>query len=535
MDRGARALTGTRTPSAWALGLLPAAFLGVFFAWPVVDVLRRGASTTGIDVLGLSSTRHILWFTTWQAIVSTGLTLVAGLPLGFVLHRFAIPGRRLALALVTVPFVLPTVVVGTAFRAILPSSWVGGIGAILLAHVFFNVAVVVRVVGGLWAHLDPRYEAAARTLGASPWRAFRTVTWPLLRPAVAAAAALVFLFTFTSFGVVLVLGGPSTVTLEVEIYRRTAELLDLPGAAALAMVQLVVLVAVLVVSGRLQARLAVRQRLRPADEVLARPAGRGAWALVFVAAAEVGLLVLPLLALGIRSLRVGGHWGLSWWRNLFSAPVTTRDVDVRAALQVSAGYACATVVIAVGIGGLASCAIAYARRRGGWLDAGLMLPLGTSGVTVGFGFLLAFSRSPLDLRDSVFLIPLAHALVAIPLVVRTVLPVLRSLDVRLRDVAATLGASPRRAWWTVDGRALARALGVGAGFAAAVSLGEFGATAFLYRAGSPTLPVAVVRLLSRPGEANAGTATAAATLLMLVTALAVLLTDRWRPSVTGGL
>jgi thiamine transport system permease protein len=535
VDRGRQPIAGARTPPAWALGLLPAVFLAVFFGWPVVDVLRRGASTSGLDVLRLHSTWRILWFTTWQATASTVLTVAAGLPLAFVLHRYALPARRLVLALVTVPFVLPTVVVGAAFRALLPASWIGGVGPILLAHVFFNVAVVVRVVGGLWAHLDPRYEAAARSLGAPPWRVFRTVTWPLLRPAVAAAAVLVFLFTFTSFGVVLVLGGPSTVTLEVEVYRRTAELLDLPGAAVLALVQLVLLAVVLVVSGRLQARLAVRQRTRAADEVLGRVRGRGGRLLVGVAALEVVLIALPLAALGFRSVRVGGHWGLDWWRALFAAPVTTRDVDVGAALRVSAGYAAATVVIAVVIGGLAACAVAYARRYGSWLDAGLMLPLGTSAVTVGFGFLLAFSRSPMDLRDSVLLVPLAQALVAVPLVVRTVLPVLRSVDVRLRDVASTLGASPWRAWWTVDGRALSRALAVGAGFAAAVSLGEFGATVFLYRAASPTLPVAVARLLSRPGEANAGTAAAAATLLMLVTGLAVLLTDHWRPSVTGGL
>ena len=108
-------------------------------------------------------------------------------------------------------------------------------------------------------------------------------------------------------------------------------------------------------------------------------------------------------------------------------------------------------MIAVTIGGLAACAIAYARRHGAWLDAGLMLPLSTSAVTVGFGFLLAFSHPPLNLRNSILLIPLAHALVAIPLVVRTVLPVLRSVDSRLRDVAATLGASPWRAWWSIDG------------------------------------------------------------------------------------
>lgn len=523
------------TPPAWVLGLLPVAFLVVFLAWPVGTVLARGLDGSTLDVLTRASTRSIAWFTLWQAVVSTGLTVVLGLPIAFALHRYRLPGRRFLLAVVTVPFVLPTVVVGTAFRAVLPAPMIGTVAAILVAHVFFNIAVVVRVVGGLWAHLDPRYDQAARTLGATPWYAFRTVTWPLVRPAVLAAAALVFCFTFTSFGVVLVLGGPAHPTLEVEIYRRTAQLLDLGGAAAIAVVQLLAVGLVLLVSSRLQACLAVRQRSRPAGEVLGPVRSPAARALVAVVLVEITLLAVPMIALVVRSVRVRDHWGLAWWRSLFATPVTTRDVDIAASMRTSLGYAAATVVVAVVVGGLAACAVAYARRGGRALSTWLMLPLGASAVTVGFGLLLTFSRPPLDLRGSVALVPLGHALVAIPLVVAVTLPVLRSLDPRLREVAATLGASSWRTWRTVDGRALAPALAVGAGLAAAVSLGEFGATAFLARSGEPTLPVVVVRLLGRPGEANVGTAAAAATLLMLVTACVVLVAERWRTERAGTL
>ncbi|HYN75327.1 MAG TPA: iron ABC transporter permease [Candidatus Limnocylindria bacterium] len=510
-------------------------FLVVFLAWPVGTVLARGLEGSAWEVLSRSSTRSIAWFTVWQAVVSTLLTLVAGLPIAYVLHRYRLPARRLLLAVVTVPFVLPTVVVGTAFRTVLPQEWIGTVTAIVIAHVFFNVAVVVRVVGGLWSRLDPRYDQAARSLGASPWYAFRTVTWPLVRPAVLAASALVFCFTFTSFGVVLVLGGPTHPTLEVEIYRRTAQLLDLPGAAAIAVVQLLAVATVLLVSARLQDRLAVRQRSRPAGEQLGPVRGLPAHALVAVVLAEIALIAVPMAALLVRSLRVGDGWGLAWWRVLFAAPVTTRDVDIVASVRTSLGYAAATAVVAVVIGGLAACAVAYSRRGGRALETWSMIPLGASAVTVGFGLLLAFSRPPLDLRGSVVLVPLGHALVAIPLVLAVTLPVLRALDPRLREVATTLGASPWRTWRTVDGRALAPALAVGAGLAAAVSLGEFGATAFLARTGEPTLPVVVVRLLGRPGEANVGTAAAAATLLMVVTAAIVLLADRWRTERAGTL
>jgi thiamine transport system permease protein len=524
-----------RPPAGRWFALLPVLFVGLFFAWPLVTVLSRGLSGSGLDVLTSTSTWRVVRFTTLQALLSTTLTLLLGLPAAYAVQRLDFRGRRLLVAVLTVPFVLPTVVVGAAFRALLPEAWSGTLAAILVAHVFFNLAVVVRVVGGFWAHLDDRYEQAARTLGAGPITVWRTVTWPLLRPAVLAAGALVFLFTFSSFGVVLVLGGPTTTTLEVEIYRRTVELFDLPGAAMLCVLQIVAVVLVLLVTSRLQRRLTVRQRLARAS-VSARPvrttADRVVLGLVVV---EAALVALPLLALARSSVRVGDHWGLDWWRALSVDGPTTRDVAAWSSVRVSLSYAVATVLIAVVVGGAAACAIAYARRGGDTLDAALTLPLGTSAVTVGFGLLITFAVPPFDLRSSWVIVPIGHALVAIPLVVRTVLPVLRALDPRLREVAATLGAAPAYSWWTVDLPVLSRALGVGAGFAAAVSLGEFGATSFLARADAPTLPVQIGRLLARPGEANAGQAAALSVVLVVVTALLVVAVERLRAPAAASL
>jgi thiamine transport system permease protein len=513
---------------------VPAAFLAVFFAWPVLTVLARGLSPDGLALLSDPYTWHVVWFTLGQAVLSTAATLAVAMPGAYVTSRYAFRGRRVLVSVMTVPFVLPTVVVGLAFRAVLPTAWVGTLGAILLAHVFFNYAVVVRVVGGLWGQLDVRYEQAARTLGASGWRAFRTVTWPLLRPAVVAASVLVFLFTFTSFGVVLLLGGPGTTTLEVEVYLRTADLLDLPGAAVLAVLQMVLLGAVLLVSARVQGRGAVRLALRaPGSAPGARVRRPGQAALLGSVLVVVAvLLVVPPAALIAGSFRVGDGWGLAWWRALGSVDAgTTRYAAPLDSVRVSLQYAVVTAVLAVLVGGLAACSVAYARSRSGrLLDAAAMLPLGTSAVTVGFGMLLAFGRAPLDLRGSWMLVPLAHTLVAVPLVLRTVLPVLRAIDPRLRQVAATLGARPVRAWRTVDLPLLGRCLAVGAGFAFAVSLGEFGATAFLARSGTPTLPVQVARLLARPGAMPYGAAMALATVLMLVTVTVLLVADLVQPA-----
>ncbi len=255
-----------------ALLAAPVAFLAVFFVWPVTAIISRGIDANGFrEVLSDDRLRHVAWFTVWQAVASTALTLALAMPGAYVLSRYRFRGRAIVRALVTVPFVLPTVVVGAAFTRLLPGALDDSVWAILIAHAFFNYAVVVRVVGGLWANLDPRLSESAQVLGASRWRSMREIELPLLGPAIAAASAIVFLFTFTSFGVVLLLGGPQHSTLEVEIYRQTAQLLDLEVAAALALVQLVAVVAILIVTNRLQARRSIPRRMRHRDEASVAP------------------------------------------------------------------------------------------------------------------------------------------------------------------------------------------------------------------------------------------------------------------------
>ncbi|WP_327299552.1 MULTISPECIES: iron ABC transporter permease [unclassified Streptomyces] len=533
---------------------VPFAFFAVFFAYPVTAIVGRGLKADGSwqfgrigDVLSRPDILHILWFTSWQACASTGLTLLIALPGAYVFARFDFPCKQLLHAVATVPFVLPTVVVGTAFLALLGR---GGlldqlwgvrldttVWAILLAHVFFNYAVVVRTVGGLWAQLDPRQEEAARVLGASRFAAWRRVTLPALTPAVAAAALMVFLFTFTSFGVVQILGGPTFSTLEVEIYRETAELLDLPTAAVLTLVQFAAVGAILALHAWTVRRRETALSLVDPAQTARRPRGAAQWTLVGgVLAVITVLILLPLGVLVARSLDGPGGYGFTFYRALQSqgAGGGTFLVPPVAAIWNSVRYALAATGIALAVGGLAAAALT---RRAGRLvrgfDALLMLPLGVSAVTVGFGFLITLDKPPLDLRSSWILVPLAQALVGVPFVVRTMLPVLRAVDGRLREAAAVLGASPLRAWREVDLPMVRRALLVAAGFAFAVSLGEFGATAFIARPDNPTLPVAVARLLGRAGELNYGQAMALSTILMLVCAVSLLVLERIRTERSG--
>jgi len=518
---------------------VPIAFLALFFAYPLASILERGLGSgedlaSSLDVLTDQLTRDVVWFTLWQAVVSTALTIAVGLPASYVLGRYTFRGRSVALAAVTVPFVLPTVVVALAFLAVLPEGLERGWAAILIAHVFFNVAVVVRVVGTFWAGLDPRVSEAAATLGAGPLRSLREVTLPLLAPALAAAASIVFLFSFTSFGIVLILGGPRYSTLETEIYNQAVRIFDLRAAAILALVQLVFVALAIWAATRLEQRLAAGGQRRQERDVLRPFRTRTEKA---IATGSLGLLALlvgvPLAVLIERSLAVGNGYSLEAYRTLGRSTDALLATPWEAVVN-SLVYAAVAAAIAAVVGGLAAFAVAGSRHGGTrLLDGLLMIPLGASAVMLGFGFVIAFDTAPIDFRSSPWIVPVVQALVAIPFVVRIVVPTLRAIDDRQREAAAVLGASPGRVRREIDLPVAGRALGVAAGFAFAISLGEFGATVFLARPDSPTLPVAIFRFLSRPGELNAGQAYALAVILMAVVAVSVFSIERIRALRTG--
>lgn len=528
-DRAALSIRAARPGwLAIALAVVPVGVLGIFYLWPLVTLLGRVLDGDAFRrTIGRSGLGEVVWFTCWQAAASTIATLVVGLPIAHLLSRWTFPGRRALSAIVTVPFMLPTVVVGAAFVALLPDRMIGTALAIVLAHVFFNIAVVARVVGALWERIPRDLAAAAATLGAPRWRVTKEITLPLLRPAIVAAASVTFLFTFTSYGVVRVLGGPDTTTIEVEIVRRATQLGDVSGAAVLALLQLAVLALMIGWTMMLQRR---STSLSSTGTVTrARPATTSQrWAIVAGALATAALMLAPLLALVAASVRIGGQWTTTAWTTLGESeirPGLQLGVDPVGAISASLQAAVVATALSVLVGLLAALAIDSAGRSGGALDLGVMLPLGTSAVTIGLGMLITFDQDPFDWRAEPWLVPIGHALVAIPFVVRTLLPVLRARPAGWLEAAATLGASPLRAWWHVDVRVLARPIVIAAGLAAAISLGEFGATTFLSRTGRETLPIAIDRLLSRAGDIPRAQGFALATILMVMTVALVLAVD----------
>ncbi|RZV42865.1 MAG: iron ABC transporter permease [Acidimicrobiales bacterium] len=514
----------------------PLLVLAIFFAWPVVELLVRGFTDDEFsisDVAGSRSLRSVIWFTVWQAMVSTIATLVIAMPLTAVLANVRFRGRRIVRALVTVPFVLPTVVVAGAFIA--TSNELGvtdgtfslsrSVFGIIVAHVFFNVAVVARTVGGYWSQLARDDEQAARMLGSGPVRTFLTITLRRLRPSVLAATSIIFLFTFTSFGIVLILGGSRQRTIETEIYRYAINRADFGTAAALSVLQLIAVVALVMANTRLRGRLTTDRITVDRARSPQTNAGRlAAWAVVAV---TVGALLVPVAVLLLQALSTAGGYGFDHFRALTDRPPFLTVSPGRTVLN-SLLFAAVATAIATVVGGWASFVIAFGRRRWSRLtELGYLLPLGTSAVTLGLGILITFDTGWLDLRGSWIIIPLAQALIGIPFVTRAVAPVLQAIDPTLREAAASMGATPTQIRRDIDLPIARRALLVGAGFAFAISLGEFGATSFVGRdPDRMTVPLAIARLLSQPGDAIRGQAMALSVILMLVTMIVLVVIDR---------
>lgn len=515
---------------AHACALVAALFLAVFFFTPLGVIVHR--SLRDAEALGGIVSNPFYWerlgFTALQAFLSTILTLALGVPSAVLFARYRFPGKRLLRSLLTIPFVMPTVVAGIGFLALVGPRGSLGLNLrdtftiVLIAHVFYNYAIVVRVVGSYLENVAPQLRDAAAMLGSGTWSILWRVTLPIARPAILAAATLVFIFTFTSFGIILIVApSPAFATVEVEIYRLTEKLLRLDAAAVLVLAQLVVITAVTWIYTRSQARLAVELRgptRRPPTP------GRSATAiLIAVLGLSIAVVMSPLVTLFIQSFSrpAAGGFTLQNFQSLLETSRTIGFAGLWPALRNSLMFATSAAALGLFLG----FAFAYAVVRGGhrWLDQLSLLPLATSAVTLGFGYLLAYPA----LAVSAWGIVLAHTLIAFPFVARALLPGIRSVSRSMSWAAETLGAGPWRTLRRVELPLLAPSLVSAASFAFAVSLGEFGATIVLTRPEYATLPMAIFDRLSRPGAGSYGSALALAVILMVLTGATMMLLERF--------
>ncbi|MFZ9833967.1 MAG: ABC transporter permease [Ilumatobacteraceae bacterium] len=471
-----------------------------------------------LNLLRTEAIRNVVWFTTWQSLVSTALALTVALPLAFVTANFKFKAQRLTTSLISMPFILPSIVVGVAFLQILPNNFHRTAFALILAHVYFNFGFASRLISARWLQIHPHLDDAARTLGASPLKLFRTLTLPLLSKAITNAALIVFTLCFTSYGVVRVLGGPSRSTLETEIYFRAMQLGDVSGAMLLSALQLVIIALLFVVTTKASSK-KFEQSTRP---TISRQKSLQTRKQKVIAATIISIATLfaivPVLAIALKSINTNSRFTTTAWRTVFTSP------EIAQSITKTLIYAVIAMSLATLLGLLSACSVAY-NNNFRFISGLTTLPIVISAVSIGLGIIITFDTQPFDWRGAQLMLPLAHTLVALPLVMRIISPVLQAIPDSLRQASSVLGASPRQTWLNIDFKIIRRAAISAAAISATVSIGEFGASSFLARRGAETLPVMISRLLSRPGDSLQSQAFALATLLVMFSLVIIFVID----------
>ncbi|THF68449.1 iron ABC transporter permease [Deinococcus sp. Arct2-2] len=501
--------------------------MALLLALPLGRTLAEGGVNLGVwrDPYFLGR----LGWTLGQALGTAAVALAVGGPLAYLLSRWDVPGRAAFLRFLLLPFVTPTLVAVLGLTALLgPQGWLtrltgidlsDGPGLLLLGNLFFNLPVMIRLAHAGFSRVPPHFIGAARSLGASGWKAAWTVALPLALPGLAAGFILVFLYSALSFGLPLTLGGEQYSTLEVEIYTLTAYQLRLPEASALIVGQL------LLTGAATWAYVALTRGGAGVAAGRGLPSARGgSRALIWVLMGGVSLVCFgPLLAVVARSVLTSSGLSFSAWQAVLSNPETWTLVGNTLRFGVLA------LIGAVTLGGLH--AFAAWRARGPVsrvLDGLSLLPLMVSPVSLAVGYLLAYPA----LSATLPMLIGAYTLLGMPLVTRSLLPALRALPPRTLEAARTLGAGGWTVWRTVTFPLTLPALRGGAALALATVLGEFGATLVLTRPEWATLSTGLYDRLGRPGERNLTEACALATLLLLLAVLAFTLLDGGEGEVT---
>jgi thiamine transport system permease protein len=514
------------TTTLWALTLL-------FIGWPVARVFAVSTRATAIrEVFTDPRIRNVAWFSLWQAVLSTLISALIAIGLAGVLSRYSFVGRHLILGVLSAPFTLPTVVVGTAFLIAAPKSLHQSAGLIIAAHVFYNVGFMARSVLGALDALNPDLRESAHVLGANPIRAFVTVDLPLVFSPLRRVCGVVFGLCFAAYGTVLILGGPRRSTLDVEIARQALQFGRLDRASTVAAIQFFVVVGVITISRR-------ESKMNQESNAISHPnqhfrPTKVKDRLVVLATALVvcTLTFAPLLSVAKRAFRnPDGNYGLANLRQLSRATRgsglnETPLHSVLVSLQSTLFVCVLTCVLSTLIASLATFRTSQTPipRYSRWLATSLGVgPLAISAVTLGLGVLIAFTKSPIAWRSSPWMVPVVQTIVCLPFSIATFLAAARALPEGPLEAAATLGADPFMVWRTVWLPLLRRPARIAAGTAFAVALGEFGAASLLVLPSRETMPVVIVRLAQRPGVVLSGQAAALTVILATITALVTMI------------
>jgi thiamine transport system permease protein len=538
--------------------------MAIFYFFPLFRIIQLSFSEIsdwsipGLKaVFGKAYLLKVFWFTFWQALASTFLSLMLAIPGAYFYANYNFIGKRFLSIFSMLPFVLPTIVVAIAFQTFIGPDGVfnatlmkifdlkepiikinQSIWFILLAHVFYNYSVIFRIVTAFWSQIRQDVHEAAAILGADPKKIFFKITLPLLKAPIIASSLLVFTLCFCSFGVILILGGPGYSTIEVEIYHQAVNFFNLPLAAALSLIQILFSFILMALYTGIQKRASFKmdQNLVGICEQKVN-SNRKKIVLVLFNGLIFLFISCPVLSLIYKSFHSEHGLSLKYYLALFeNRNDSLFYVPPMDSIFMSLSFALATLFISLSLGLLTAYGINNQKNRVQYfLDPLFMLPLSTSAVTLGFGIIISLDQPPLNLRMSPLIIPITHSLIALPFVLRSLLPVIRSVPQNLKDAARTMGATPYKAWYLVELPHISRGLIVAAIFAFTISLGEFGATILVARPQTPTISLTIFRFLNQPGDINFGQAMAMSSVLLMITAIGFIVLEFNRKKRTGEL
>ena len=532
-------------------------FLALLFYFPLSLVLKSALfpnnSFSLVNIISLLSKKYnqrIIIFTLFQALLSTLFTVLLGLPGAWLLAVKDFPGKRILKAVSSVPFVLPSILVVLGFVIFYGNNGflnkilmdINGntepvvkilysMKAIILAHGFYNFPIILRLVSTLWEKLDRSQTNAAMSLGAGRLRLFFTITLPQILPAILAGAALVFVFCFTSFAVILVLGGgPSFTTIEVEIYRQARISLNMDAAASLSLVGILITSIFVFINVHFQSSLNYYDhvRNRKVSKKSKRTNNRKFNPLISLYILIITFLVgAPVISVIIKSffpLRAGrtDNMSIAAYTNILNSTQGKFGTTLIHAILNSLNFATYTVILSIIIGTTVSFILKGKNKSTKILDTLFMLPISVSSVILGLGYLKVMNYINNPSKYSSLLIILAHTVIAFPFVTRAVKPVLDKIKPDIIQAGLSLGETPFRVFITIQLPLLKSAIFAGAAFAFAISIGEMNATILLSSENTITIPIMMYRLI---GSYNFTAACALGTVLIIFTSLSFLLMD----------
>ncbi len=533
-------------------------FLILLFYLPLSLVLKTALVTSNghfsldniYKVLSSKYNLRIISFTLFQALLSTIFTILLGLPGAWLLATKNFPGKNLLKAVSAVPFVLPSILVVLGFVIFYGNNGflnktlmiitgkqepviriLYSMKAIILAHGFYNFPIVLRLVANLWEKLDKSQANGAMSLGANKIRLFFTITLPQILPAILASAALVFVFCFTSFAVILVLGGgPSFTTIEVEIYRQARISLNMDAAAALSIVGIFITLIFVYLNVHFQSSLNYHEQIKTKKTLTLSKIktkrnfnpGTGLYILIIVL-----LVAAPVLSVIIKSFLHTSPGNstvisLSAYKDLLNPSPGNFGITLLQAITNSIIYASYTVILSILLGTLVSFILRGKKRSTKFLDTLFMLPISVSSVILGLGYLKAMNYLNNPGQYSSILIILAHSVIAYPFVTRAVKPVLDKIKPEIIYAGLSLGETPLRVFLTIELPLIKSAVFAGGSFAFAISIGEMNATMLLSSENTLTIPIMMYRLI---GSYNFIAACALGTVLIIFTSLSFILMD----------